>query len=189
MGGGDKCLLRLGQGCLLTQVIDRLRPQVDTLVLNANGEPARFRDFGLPVIGDGVPGHAGPLAGVLAGLEWAERSGYSHVVTVAADTPFFPHVLVDTLRAAAAGEQVPLAMAVTPGSDGGVDRQPTFAWWPVKLHGSLRKALEDGLRKIVQFTEPRGCAGAVFPDPDAFFNVNTREDLTRARAMLAAVGG
>jgi molybdopterin-guanine dinucleotide biosynthesis protein A len=181
MGGGDKGLLALGDRPILAHVIERLAPQVGPLALNANGDPERFAAFGLPVLPDGVPGFAGPLAGVLAGLDWAHAEGAEAIVTAAADTPFFPRDLAARLTAAAGAEGVPLAMAVTGG-----DRHPTFGLWPVALRDDLRGALGRGLRKVVAWTEPSGCARAEFADPDAFFNVNTPDDLARARDLLAA---
>jgi molybdopterin-guanine dinucleotide biosynthesis protein A len=188
MGGGDKCLLPLGDRPILTHVIDRLRPQVDGLALNANGDPDRFATFGLPVLPDSVTGFAGPLAGVLAGMDWAAGQGGEAIATAAADTPFFPDDLVRALRTATVAGDMPLAMAMTPGEDGRLDRHPTFGYWPVALRDDLRAALEGGLRKVVAWTEPHGCARAVFHDriPDPFFNVNTPEDLAEAEALLAA---
>ncbi|WP_169306072.1 molybdenum cofactor guanylyltransferase [Sulfitobacter sp. 15WGC] len=109
MGGGDKGLLPLGQGTLLSSVIDRLEPQVAGLALNANGDAARFADLGLPVLADSIEGFAGPLAGVLAGLDWAAEQGAESIVTAAADTPFFPCDLVPRLLLAADGMAHPLA--------------------------------------------------------------------------------
>ena len=189
MGGGDKCLLPLGDRPILGHVVARLRPQVDAMALNANGDPARFAAFGLPVLADGVAGHPGPLAGVLAGMDWAAGHGAEWIVTAAADTPFFPPDLVVALRAAAHAVGTPLAMAMTPAADGGLDRHPTFGLWPVALREDLRSALAAGLRKVVAWTEPLGCARAVFHDraPDPFFNVNTPEDLERAAALLGGI--
>ena len=186
MGGSDKGLLDLGDRPILAHVIERLRPQVDALALNANGDPARFAGFGLPVLPDSVPGHAGPLAGVLAGLDWAAGQGASAIVTAAADTPFFPRDLVAVLTAAAAAAGTPLAAAVTP-HDLGRDRHPTFGLWPVALREDLRAALASGLRKVVLWTEPHGCARACFADSEAFFTVNTPEDLSRAQALAETV--
>lgn len=189
MGGGDKSLLPLGGRPILAHVIDRLRPQVDGLALNANGDPERFAAFGLPVLPDSVGGFPGPLAGVLAGMDWAAGQGAEAIVTAAADTPFFPDDLVRALRTATVAGDTPLAMAMTPGEDGRLDRHPTFGYWPVDLRDDLRAALGIGLRKVVAWTEPQGCARAVFHDrvPDPFFNVNTPEDLAAAEALLAAV--
>ena len=114
MGGGDKALLDLAGRPLLAHVIDRLAPQVGAMALNANGDPSRFSDWGLPVIADSVEEYPGPLAGVLAGMDWAAGQGATHIVTAAADTPFFPRDLVTRLVAVAEREGAPLAMAVTP---------------------------------------------------------------------------
>ncbi len=186
MGGGDKGLLALGGRSILAQVIERLDPQVDRLALNANGDPARFGDFELPVLADGTADRPGPLAGVLAGLDWAAGLGAEWVASAAADTPFFPRDLVARLEAARAQAGTPLAMAVTPREGGGVDRHPTFGLWKVALREDLRAALGSGLRKVVAWTGPHGCAEAVFAgEGEPFFNVNTPEDLARAQAMAA----
>ncbi|MEX0366613.1 MAG: molybdenum cofactor guanylyltransferase MobA [Ruegeria sp.] len=192
MGGGDKGLLKLGGQTLLAHVIDRLGPQVAGLALNANGDPDRFADLGLPVIADSIEGFAGPLAGVLAGLDWAAEQGADTIVTAAADTPFFPRDLVACLLAAAEGQTHPLVLATTPRtgeelkSGGKVNRHPTFGLWPVALRDDLRAALNDGLRKVVLWTDRHGGCEALFPaDPfDPFFNVNTPEDLARAETLL-----
>jgi molybdopterin-guanine dinucleotide biosynthesis protein A len=179
MGGGDKGLLPLGGGTILSHVIARLEPQVAGLALNANGDPARFAHLGLPVIPDSIAGFAGPLSGVLAGLDWAATQGADHIVTAAADTPFFPCDLVPRLLHDAQEAGSGLALARTP--DG---RHPTFGLWPVALRDDLRAALNDGLRKVVLWTDKHGGATAHFPDDAAFFNVNTPEDLQAAEAML-----
>lgn len=185
MGGGDKGLLTLGGETLLERVIERLSPQVDGLALNANGDPERFARFNLPVLPDGVPDFPGPLAGVLAGLDWAAGEGARTIVTVAADTPFFPCDLVPRLQLAAEGMDVPLALAATPDPKRGRVRHPTFGLWPVSLRDDLRAALEGGVRKVVIWTEAHGHREALFDDPgEPFFNVNTPEDLETAEAML-----
>lgn len=183
MGGGDKGLLALGGVSLVGRVRVRLQRQVETVVLNANGDPARFEGLGLDVEPDSIAGFAGPLAGVLAGLDWAASQGASHIVTVAADTPFFPDDLVERLVAAGAD----LAMAVTPDPERGQARHPTFGLWPVALRQDLREALKGGVRKVVQWTKPHGCVNVAFEAVpfDPFFNVNTPEDLARAEAMIA----
>lgn len=192
MGGGDKGLLSLGGQSLLSRVIDRLAPQVAGLALNANGDPARFDGFGLPVLPDTVEGFAGPLAGVLAGLDWAAEQGADSIVTAAADTPFFPRDLVARLVVAAEGQAHPLVLATTPRdgvalkSGGKVNRHPTFGLWPVALRDDLRAALNGGLRKVVLWTDRHGGREALFDaEPfDPFFNVNTPEDLARAETLL-----
>ena len=184
MGGGDKGLLRLGDGTLLTHVIARLDPQVAGIALNANGDAARFAALNLPVVADSVGGFAGPLAGVLAGLDWAAARGAETIVTAAADTPFFPCDLVPCLQLAAEGMAHPLALAATPDPRRGLARHPTFGLWPVALRDDLRAALREGVRKVVQWTDRHGAQLAGFPDEAAFFNVNTPDDLVRAEAML-----
>ncbi|MFG6563157.1 molybdenum cofactor guanylyltransferase MobA [Sulfitobacter sp. 1A13421] len=184
MGGGDKGLLPLGQGTLLSSVIDRLEPQVAGLALNANGDPARFADLGLPVLADSIEGFTGPLAGVLAGLDWAAEEGAESIVTAAADTPFFPCDLVPRLLLAADGMAHPLALAATPDAKRGTARHPTFGLWPVALRDDLRSALAGGLRKVVLWTERHDGRETLFPDEAAFFNVNTPEDLAKAEAMV-----
>lgn len=185
MGGGDKALLALGRGTILSHVIDRLEPQVGQLSLNANGDAARFGDFDLPVLKDTIDGYPGPLAGVLAGMEWAALQGAETVVTVAADTPFFPCDLVARLLLASEGMVHPLALV---SSD--VGRHPTFGLWPVALRDDLRAALEGGLRKVVMWTDAHGAATAHFSgsNPDPFFNINTPDDLAIAGRFLEAAG-
>lgn len=177
MGGGDKCLLPLGDAPLLQHVIDRLAPQTDGLILNANGDATRFADYGLEVVPDSISGFAGPLSGVLAGLDHAAATGHSHIVTAAADTPFFPCDLVPNLILAA--ENSGLALSASPSG-----RQPTFGLWPVALRDDLRDALTDGLRKVVIWTQKHDAGSAAFPDDAAFFNVNTPDDLQTAKDML-----
>ena len=181
MGGGDKGLLPLGSGTVIDQVIARLSPQVPTLALNANGDPARFDALGLPVLSDSITGFAGPLAGVLAGLDWAAEEGADSIVTAAADTPFFPADLVPVLKLAAEQAGAPIALARTENG-----RHPTFGLWPVALRDDLRAALEGGLRKVVLWTDRHGTAMADFPVGrfDPFFNVNTPEDLALAQSYL-----
>ncbi len=177
MGGGDKGLLPLAGTPILQRVIDRLAPQVAAIVLNANGDPQRFGDYGLPVVADPIAGFAGPLSGVLAGLDYAATQGHTHIVTAAADTPFLPCDLVPQLQLAA--NVAGLALAASPSG-----RQPTFGIWPVALRDDLRMQLENGMRKVVLWTDQHQAGSAVFPDDAAFFNVNTPDDLTQAEAML-----
>lgn len=183
MGGGDKCLLRLGGKPILAHVANRLRPQVAKLALNANGDPARFDKFDLPVVADSLEGFAGPLAGVLAGLDWAAGEGAQLVVSAAADTPFFPADLVPRLLLAAENNDAPIILART--SRG---RHPTFGLWPVRLRDDLRAALIGGTRKVVAWTDTHGTAYADFPSTglDPFFNVNTPDDLAEAESLLEA---
>lgn len=186
MGGGDKGMLSLGGQTILSRVIDRLSPQVAGLALNANGEAGRFDAFGLPIIADSIDGFVGPLAGVLAGLDWAAGQGADSIVTAAADTPFFPADLVQKLQAAGDGMTHPLVLAATPDPERGQIRHPTFGLWPVALRDDLRAALSDGLRKVVIWTDRHDGRVAVFPvqGVDPFFNVNTPEDLSVAETLL-----
>ncbi|MFK7879230.1 molybdenum cofactor guanylyltransferase MobA [Roseobacter sp.] len=186
MGGGDKGLLKIGQQTLLSRVIDRLSVQVAELALNANGDPARFDRFGLPVLPDSIEGFAGPLAGVLAGLDWAAERGADTIVTAAADTPFFPGDLVPQLLLASEGMTHPLVLSATPNRERGRVRHPTFGLWPVALREDLRAAIQGGLRKVVLWTDAHGGREALFPVTtiDPFFNVNTPDDLARAEALL-----
>ena len=184
MGGGDKGLLRIGGDTLMGHVIARLDPQVANLAINANGDPARFASLRLPILPDSIDGFAGPLAGVLAGLDWAATQGADTIVTAAADTPFFPCDLVPMLQLASEGMTHPLVLAATPDPERGQARHPTFGLWPVALREDLRAALKDGVRKVVQWSDRHQGRLASFPDEAAFFNVNTPDDLTRAKAML-----
>lgn len=183
MGGGDKGLRVVGGRRLMDHVLDRLAPQVGTLAINANGDPARLAEFGLPVLADSLPDHPGPLAGVLAGLDWAAGIGAQSIVTAAADTPFFPRDLAARLVAAAGPSG--LCLAASPDEDGRMQRHPTFGLWPVALRHDLRSALTGGLRKIVLWTDDHGAGTAAFPsDPfDPFFNVNTPEDIALAETL------
>lgn len=189
MGGGDKGLLRLGDVTLLDHVRARLGPQCAELGINANGDPARFSHFGLPVFADTLPDYPGPLAGILAGLDWAAEKGADAIVTAAADTPFLPRDLVAKLSEAAAQKKVPIALAASPDEGGSLRHHPTFGLWPVGLRKDLHVELSGGLRKILLWAERHGIATALFAAApfDPFFNVNTPEDLVRAKAILHGV--
>jgi molybdenum cofactor guanylyltransferase len=183
MGGGDKSLRRLGDRTILEHVIERARPQVAALVLNANGDPARFARFGLPVAADVVEGFAGPLAGVLTGMAWARanRPGCAWIVTIATDTPFFPEDLVARMREAVAGAD--LACARSNGR-----AHPVFGLWPVRLAEDLRHAMvEDAIRKVDVWTARYRLVEVDFPAApfDPFFNANRPEDLVEAERLLA----
>lgn len=182
MGGGDKPLLRLGDLTLLDRVIGRLQPQCGVMALNANGDVARFSAFGLPVIADSLPDHPGPLAGILAGMDWAAGQGAKSVVSVAADTPFFPPDLTKMLarNAGPAG----LALAASRDATGRLREHPTFGLWPVALRDDLRATLYAGQRRVRSFAAAYSPGLAVWSD-DPFFNVNTPEDLARARLIGA----
>jgi molybdopterin-guanine dinucleotide biosynthesis protein A len=189
MGGGDKALRLLGGVSLLERGIARLRPQVEALVLNANGDPSRFQKFGLPVVADSVPDFAGPLAGVLAGLDWAAARGadYEFVASVATDAPFFPRDLVARLMHGLAAGGADLACAASGGRS-----HPVFGLWPVRLRDDLRRAVaEEGLRKVDDWTGRYKLATVAFPDSplDPFFNANRPEDLAAATALLPLDSG
>lgn len=188
MGGQDKGLLTLHGRPILQHVVTRLSPQVDAIVLNANGDPTRFADYPFPVIADSKPGYLGPLAGVLAAMEYAQDAGYRWVVSVAADTPFFPEQLVSTLREAADPSKTPVVLSASLDEDEGrFMRHPTFGLWHVSLAKALSDALDDGVRKIVRWTDSVGGAEVRFERPlggvDPFFNVNTPDDLVKANAV------
>lgn len=182
MGGGDKGLIALGDRPILAHVIERLKPQVDTVLINANGEAERFAAYGLPVVADSIAGSAGPLAGVLAGLDWAAGKGFDLIVTAATDTPFFPRDLVSRFREGAEISQAQLAVAASGGR-----HHPVFGLWPVELRENLRKAVaSDGIRKIEDWTQRHRVAAVVFEDRpyDPFFNVNRPEDVAEAEFIL-----
>lgn len=183
MGGGDKPLQRLAGRPILAHVVERLRGQCGELLLNANGDPARFAAYGLPVLADSVPGFAGPLAGILAGMDWlaAERPNMGWLVSVAADTPFIPVDLVAHLHAARAAAGTPLACAASAGR-----QHHAIALWPVALRQDLRTALAAGERRLGHWTAKHGVAIAEWPvEPvDPFFNINTPEELAEAEAIL-----
>ena len=185
MGGGDKARIRIGGSTILERVLARLKPQCSTLILNANGDPKRFADTGLPVVADSVADFPGPLAGILAGLDWAaaEAPAIADMVSVPGDCPFLPADLVGRLVQARRAERVPLACARS-----GAWRHPVIGIWPVALRGDLREALiKKGLRKIETWTARHGVAIADWPDlpVDPFFNVNTPEDAAEAERIAA----
>jgi molybdopterin-guanine dinucleotide biosynthesis protein A len=185
MGGGDKCLRTLGGETILARILARVRPQVGPIVLNANGDPARFASYGIPVAPDVVEGYAGPLAGVLTGLEWARANApeCSLVASFACDAPFLPADLVARLQVAMTREAADLACATSGGRE-----HPVFGLWPVALAPALRRALVDeDIRKVDAFTARYRLARADFAcDPvDPFFNVNAPEDMHAAEALLA----
>lgn len=187
MGGGDKGLLALAGRPVLSHLLDRLRPQVAQMALNANGVAARFKEFDLPVVSDTIEGFAGPLAGILAGLEWtAANSGLDRMLSVAADTPFVPFDLVDRLSAAGAGRAETIVIASCEGR-----RHPVVALWPVAIRHALKTALMTGERRVFAFVEAHRCIDVDFPrtlwgklSVDPFFNINTPADLAEAERLL-----
>jgi molybdopterin-guanine dinucleotide biosynthesis protein A len=180
MGGGDKPLKTIGGVTILDRVLARLRPQCASVIINANGDPKRFAATGLPVVADDVPDFAGPLAGILAGLDWAaaHAPGIAYVASAPGDCPFLPRDLVARLHQARQGAKLPLACARS-----GEWRHPVVALWPVALRDDLREAVtNEGLRKIEVWTARHGAALADWPvvPVDPFFNVNTPDDAAEA---------
>lgn len=190
MGGGDKCLLPLAGRPVLAHIIERLRPQVSDLVINANGDLTRFAAFGLPVIEDRLGAYAGPLAGVHAGIEWARtnRPRSPFVITAATDTPFFPADLVSRFCSALKGSEPKLLVAR---SQEGV--HPVFGLWPIFLAAELEDSVRSGRRKVSDWVKQHGAEEIFFPPVeiggrkiDPFFNINQPEDLAKAEALLEA---
>jgi molybdopterin-guanine dinucleotide biosynthesis protein A len=186
MGGGDKSLKRIGGETILARVVARARPQVEALALNANGDPARFAEYGLPVVPDSVADFPGPLAGVLAGLDWAAASvpGATHVASFATDAPFLPTDLVAQLAKALERDGADLACAASGGR-----HHPVFGLWPVRLRKELRRAMvEEGIRKVDVWTARYRLAVAEWPtEPlDPFFNANEPGDLEAAERLAAS---
>ncbi len=185
MGGGDKCLAILGGRPMLAHVMDRLQPQVLGLALNANGDAARFAAFGLPVIPDTISNNPGPLAGILAGLEWATRDypSAADIVTIPADTPFIPDNLISALLEARDRAGACMAIAASSGR-----LHPVIGLWPVTLATSLRQAIvEDGMQKVSDFVDRQAATVVDFPAAafDPFHNVNTEADRLDAERFLA----
>jgi molybdopterin-guanine dinucleotide biosynthesis protein A len=185
MGGGDKCLRLLGDQTILEHVIDRIRPQVGPLILNANGDPERFRPYGLPVVTDVVDGFAGPLAGILTGLRWMEINAphCDWMLSVPTDAPFVPKDLVVSLRREILAQGAQLACA---GSRGRT--HPVVGLWPVALADALEQALiGEDIRKIDRWTARFRLVEVAFDDTgvDPFFNANLPEDLATAERLLA----
>ena len=189
MGGGDKCLMTLAGRSLLERAMERLAPQVSEMILNANGEPARFSRFGLPVVADPVEGFAGPLAGVLAGLRWANanRPEVRWIVTAATDTPFFPEDLVARLWDGAGDTYPAIALASYQSRP-----QPVFGLWPTALADDLEEALGAGTRKVLDWTDRHAGSLVEFPpvigegrEIDPFFNANRPDDMAEAERLIA----
>jgi molybdenum cofactor guanylyltransferase len=187
MGGGDKCLRLLGGRPILARIIERLKPQVSEIIVNANGDSSRFAGYELPVVADTIAGFAGPLAGVHAALEWvkANRPATSHVVTVATDTPFFPSDLLQHfLDEPRHGNTLLVAR-----SDEGV--HPVIGLWPVELASAIESFLKQGSHKVGKFVEGEGAVNVYFPKVeiggmlmDPFFNINEPDEFAEAEALL-----
>ena len=189
MGGGDKSLLELAGKPMLAHVIERLAPQVGRMVINANGDPARFAGFALPVVADTITGFAGPLAGVLAGMRWSAANAPEArwIVTAAGDAPMLPAALVSRLIAGVADRDGAIVLAK---SAGGV--HPVIGLWPVALAADLEDQLRSGMRKVLDWTDRHGTVAVDFPmlrvggvEVDPFFNANTPQELDELRALLA----
>jgi molybdopterin-guanine dinucleotide biosynthesis protein A len=188
MGGGDKTRIRIGGRTIFDRVLERFAPQCRSVILNANGDLTRFADTALPVVADSVPDFAGPLAGILAGLDWASAHAphIEYLASVPGDCPFVPHDLVARLHEARSAAGTPLACARS-----GDWRHPAAALWPVRLREDLRRALVDeDLHKIEIWTGRHGVAIAEWPTVpvDPFFNVNTPEDVAEAERIAAQYG-
>jgi len=189
MGGGDKGLLELAGKPMLAHVIGRLAPQVDRLIINANGDPARFTAFGLPVVPDTIGGFVGPLAGVLAGMRWAAANAprTRWIVTAAGDAPLLPLDLVAQFMTALEGRRTAIALAQSSG-----ELHPVIGLWPVALADDLEAQLAAGVRKVLHWTDRHGSVAVPFAparmgglDLDPFFNANTPQELDELRAALA----
>lgn len=180
MGGGDKPLREVAGTSLLQRVIDRLLPQVQCLALSANAPPDRFASFGLPVIADVVPGHQGPLAGILSGLYWAKAQGLDYCLSAAGDTPLLPRDLAHGLwRHSQDGSRAAIAIS-------GERQHPVFGLWPVRLIEAMERALSTQQRGVWRFAQAQGAGLASWPSLpiDPFFNVNTPEDIEMLAEML-----
>ena len=189
MGGGDKPMRQIGGRTILERVITRLKPQCDELILNANGDPARFASFGLPVVPDNVENFPGPLAGILAALDWtaAHRPGVSWVFSAAADCPFLPRDLVARLTEALVNENAQLAVAASDGQS-----HPVIGLWSVSLRDGLRHALvQEDIRRIDRWTARYKLATVTWPTQplDPFFNANTMDDIAEAERLAELDGG
>jgi molybdenum cofactor guanylyltransferase len=189
MGGGDKPMRRIGGRSILERVIARLKPQCDSLILNANGDPARFASFNLPVIADNVADFPGPLAGILAALDWAAavRPDIAWILSAAADCPFLPRDLVARLHEARADEDAQLAVAASGGQS-----HPVIGLWSVALREELRHALvKEDIRRIDRWTARYRLATVTWPTTplDPFFNANTMDDIAQAERLAELDGG
>jgi len=187
MGGGDKALIEMGGRPLLDYAVERARPQVSRLILNANGDAARFERFGLPVVADVIEGFAGPLAGVLTGMEWAAANApdVEWLATFPIDAPFFPVDLIEHMGSAIAEADAEMACAESDGRT-----HPVFALWPVRLKDELRKAMVDeDMRKIDLWTARYRIVHVPFDTSggDPFFNINRPENVEEAEGRLAGV--
>ena len=183
MDGPEKSLLKLGDKTLIARVCERLAAQTAQVIINANGDPERFADIHLPVVADTIEGFAGPLAGVLTGMRWVkEHTKATHIITVAADTPFFPADYVSTIEEIAANNSTEIALAASNGN-----RHPVFGLWPVNLADALEAFLvQEKQRKVMLFVQRHPNCLIEFSgvNPDPFFNINTPDDLRIAQELI-----
>ena len=187
MGGIDKGRLKIGDASILEIIIKCLSFQLDKIVLNANGDLTRFSDLEIDVIPDTIKGYVGPLAGILTGLRFAEQNGFSSILTVASDTPFFPVDLLSKLSNVSPQQRALISIAATKQKDKLI-RHPTFGLWSVSLADDLEKNIHAGLRKIVLWADRHSAKTILFPSSeyDPFFNINTQGDLEDAQRRIKA---
>ena len=189
MGGGDKGLLMLGKKSIIKRVIDKVSPQVGSLAININGDSSRFPDYKLPIIPDSIKGYLGPLSGILAGMEWAFKNGNRYIATVAADTPFLPDDFIKRLHAMVKSKNLNIGIAASRIlSTDDVFMHPTFGIWEVGLKDDLRNALANDTRKIMFWAKKFKLDYYYFDTSDKlsdpFFNINTPDDLAKAKCRL-----
>lgn len=183
MGDVDKTLMSFNGVPLTRHVLDRITPQVDSVIINTNADASSFEAFAVPILPDTIQGYAGPLAGILTALQYAEENQFSRVVSVAADTPFFPNDFVEKLLETGTYE------IVLAGSGG--HRQPTFGLWSTAIKDDLERFLTDGdERKIMRFVQQHSWSTVEFEtnspkEPDPFFNINTPEDMKQAATYMS----
>ena len=189
MGGGDKGLLMLGKTSIIERVIDKVSPQVGSLAININGDSSRFPDYKLPIVPDSIKGYLGPLSGILAGMEWAFKNGNRYIATVAADTPFLPDDFIKRLHAMVKSKNLNIGIAASRIlSTDDVFIHPTFGIWEVGLKDDLRDALANDTRKIMFWAKKFRLDYYYFDTSDKlsdpFFNINTPDDLAKAKCRL-----
>ena len=189
MGGGDKGLRDINGRPMLAYVLERFAPQVNSIVLNANGDPQRFAAFGLPVIADPIAGNVGPLAGVLAGMRWSAQNApaVTHIATASTDAPLIPQDLVERFVDSLEGRVERIVLAASGGN-----KHPVIGLWPVQLADDLEAALNEGVRKVLHWTDRHGTLAVEFPfvggggrEIDPFFNANTPAEFEEVAALMS----